>query len=272
MGMSKNLAGDVVPVRERRSAGPVNLTAINQEFVFDVNGDASVLVYVLSDLFVGTLEFTGAIDGIDIPYTPPSMYFPVQAYPYSIGCNGGTIPQAGQPMLVDALVAANLTRVYAIPVQQLKKLRIRVSAYTSGNCTIYAVADTNKSFNPVSADQDPATLGVTVTAAVGVAATLTLPAVAGLRHYIDSLHIVRSATAALTASATPVVVTSTNLPGAIAFTFGQDAGGIGVDKEQRLDCGPEGFAASVLGTATTIVMPAYAGVIWRATCLYHLGT
>lgn len=271
MGMSKNLAGQVVPVRERRSAGPAILAAINQEFIFDLNGDSNVLVYVQSNLFVGTLEFTGAIDGIDVPYTAPTMYFPIQAHPYSIGCNGGTIPQAGQPILLDALVAANLTRVYSIPVQQLKKLRIRASAYTSGNCTIYAVADQNKSLNSVSAEQDPATLAVTVTAAVGVAATLTLPAVAGLRHYIDSLHIVRSATAALTASATPVVVTSTNLPGNPAFTFGQDVAGIGIDKEQRLDCGPEGFAATALGTATTIVMPAYVGVIWRATALYHLG-
>lgn len=271
MGMSKNLMGQVVPVRERRSAGPANLTAVNQEFTMDLNGDSNVLVYVLSDLLVGTLEFTGAMDGIDIPFTPASMYFPVQAYPYSIGCNGGTIPQAGQPILVDAFVAANLTRVYAIPVQQLKKLRIRMSAYTSGNCQIYAVADQNKSLNPVSSEQDPATLGVTNTAAVNLAVTLTLPAVAGLRHYIASLHIVRSATAALTASATPVLVTTTNLPGNPVFTFGQDVAGIGVDKEQRLDCGPEGFAASAIGVATTIVMPAYTGVIWRANCLYHLG-
>ena len=271
MGISKNLMGAVVPVRERRSVGPVNLTALNQEFTMDLNGDSNVLVYVLSDLLVGTLEFTGAIDGIDIPYTPPSMYFPIQAYPYSIGCNGGTIPQAGQPLLVDALVAANLTRVYSIPVKQLKRLRIRMSAYTSGNCQIYAVADQNVALNPSAADQDPATLAVTNTAAVGVAVTLTLPAVAGLRHYIDSLHIVRSATAALTASATPVLVTTTNLPGNPVFTFGSDAGGIGVDKEQRLDCGPEGFAASAIGVATTVVMPAYTGVIWRATALYHLG-
>ena len=259
MSIFKNALGLTVPVRENRTAGPVNLTALNQEFTMDLNGDANVLVYVLSDLFVGTLEFTGAIDN------GPSLYFPIRAYAYSSGCTGGTIPNAGQPMLLDALVAVNLTRVYSIPVSQLRRLRIRSSAYTSGNCTIYAVADTNKAFNPVAADQDPATLVVTATAAVGVAVTATLPAVAGLRHYLDSVHVVRSATAALTASAT-------NVPGTPALIFGQDVAGIGIDKESRLDCGPEGLAATALGTNTTIICPAYVGVIWRINCVYHLGT
>jgi hypothetical protein len=265
MSILKNSLGAVVPVRERREASG-NIAALNGEVILDLNGDANALVYVLSDLFVGTLEFTGASD------TGPSLYFPIQAYAYSTGCTGGTIPLAGQPMLLDALVAANLTRVYSIPVAQLRRLRIRASAYTSGNCTIYITADTNHSLNPVAGDQDPATLAVTATGAAGAAVTLTLPSVAGLRHYIDSLHIVRSATAALTASATPVVVTTTNLPGTPAFTFGSDVAGIGVDKDMRLDCGPEGLAASVLGTNTTVVCPVYTGVIWRINCVYHLGT
>ena len=271
MSILKNALGAIVPVRERRSVGPVNLAALNQEFTMDLNGDSHVLVYVLSDLFVGTLEFTGAIDGTDVPEVAPSLFFPIQAYAYSIGCTGGTIPSAGQPLLSDALVAANLTRVYSIPVGQLKRLRIRASAYTSGNCSIYAVADPNRSLNPSAGDQDPATLAVTATGAVNAAVTLTLPAVTGLRHYIDSLHIVRSATAALTASATPVVVTTTGLPGNPAFTFGADVAGIGIDKEQRLECGPEGLAASALGVATTVVCPVYTGVIWRVNCTYHLG-
>ena len=265
MSITKNALGAVVPVRERREASGT-LAAINQEVVLDLNGDNAVLVYVQSDLFVGTLEFTGAAD------TAGTMFFPIQAYAYSVGCVGGTIPLAGQPMLVDALVAANLTRVYSIPASQLKKIRIRASAFTSGNAAVSMVSDTNLPLNPASGRQDPSTLAVTVTAAVGVAATATLPAVAGLRHYIDSVHIVRSATAALTASATPVLVTSTNLPGNPIMTFGSDAAGIGVDKEARLDCGSEGLAAVTLGTATTFVMPAYVGVIWRANVIYHLGT
>lgn len=264
MSIAKNALGEIVPVRERRETSG-NFTANNQEIVLNLNGDQSALVYVLSDLFVGTLEFTGASDSAG------ASYFPIQAYTYSPGCTGGTIPLAGQPLLVDALVAANIARVYSIPVGQLKKLRIRVSAYTSGNCNVSVVSDTNTSLNLVSAEQATATLAVTVTGAAGAVAVCTLPLVAGLRHYIDSLHIVRSATVAFTPSATPTLVTTSNLPGSPVFTFGSDAGGVGIDKEQRLDCGPEGLAASVLGTNTVISCPAVTGVIWRVNCLYHLG-
>lgn len=264
MSILKNSLGTIVPVRERRETY-ANLAALNHEIVMPLNGDANALVYVLSDLFVGTLEFTGAMDSAS------SLYFPIPAYAASPACNGGTVPNSNQPMLIDALVAANLVRVYSIPVNQLKSLRIRSSAYTSGNCTVYIVADVNESSHPAVISQAAATLAVTVTAAVGVAATLTLPAVAGLRHYIDSLSIVRSATAALTPSATPVLVTTTNLPSSPIFTFGADAAGIGIDKEVKLDCGPRGFTASVIGTATTVVCPSYTGVIWRVNCLYHLG-
>ena len=265
MSILKNLLGAFVPVRERRETSGT-LTALNQEVVMDLNGDSNAMVYVLSDLFVGTLEFTGAMDSAG------SLYFPIQAYAYSVGCNGGTIPLAGQPLLIDALVAANLTRVYAVPVGQLKKLRIRASAYTSGNCVVHIVSDVNRSLHPSAGDQDPSTLAVSATGASGAAVTLTMPAVAGLRIYLDSLQIVRSPTIALTANAAPVLVTSTNLPGTPAFTFGQDAAAIGVDKEVRLDCGSEGLAASVLGTAVTVVCPVFTGVIWRLNAVYHLGT
>ena len=112
---------------------------------------------------------------------------------------------------------------------------------------------------------------ITNTAAVSTAVTATLPAVAGLRHYIKRISVVRSATAALTASATPVLVTTTNLPGLPVITFGSDAGGIGIDKEQVLDFGGAGLAASAVNTATTVVCPVYTGVIWRVNVSYYLG-
>jgi hypothetical protein len=92
-----------------------------------------------------------------------------------------------------------------------------------------------------------------------------------LRHYIDRVSVVRSATAALTASATPVVVTTTNLPGTPALTFGSDAGGIGVDREQIFEFGGAGIATSAVNTATTIVAPVWTGVIWRVNVSYRLG-
>ena len=55
------------------------------------------------------------------------------------------------------------------------------------------------------------------------------------------------------------------------MTMGSDAGGIGVDKELRVDFGGTGLAATALGTNTTVVCPAYVGVIWRINIGYRLG-
>ena len=263
MSIVKNSDAAIVPIRERRQASGT-LGALNAELVLDVNGDESALVHIASTAFIGTLEFTGSAnaDGTD--------YMPVAAYPYSIGCVGGTVPPAGQPLLIHALVAANTRVVYAVPVGQLKKLRVRASLYTSGSCVCTIISEAQASINNAIYAK-PSTLLVTATAAVGLTITATLPAVSGLRHVIDFIQVTRSATAALVAAPAPVLVTTTNLPGNPVLTFGSDAGGIGVDKEVKLDFGSSGLAATTIGIATTVVCPAYAGVIWRINVVYRLG-
>lgn len=263
MAIFKNDNGVIVPVRERREASGT-LAALNSEIVIDVNGDESALVYVQSTAFIGTLEFTGSSDATG------ALFYPVPAYPFSPGCAGGTIPPAGQPLLLDALVAANTVRVYSVPVGQLRKLRVRTSAYTSGAANVSITAEAQGPLNTAIAAK-PSTLLVTNTGAASAAVTATLPAVAGLRHIIDFVYVNRSATAALTASATPVLVTTTNLPGAPVLAFGSDAAGIGIDKEARLDFGSTGLAATALGATTTVVCPVYTGVIWRVIVGYRLG-
>lgn len=262
MSVIKNDLGVIVPIRERRS-GQATLAVLNSELVLDLNGDAYALVYVQCNSLVGTLEFTGCID------QPGALFFPVPAYGYLPGHTGGSAPMSNQPLQTDSFTAAAVSRVYSLPVGQLRKLRIRMSAYTSGNCVVHVVSDTNRSMNITQNDQNPATLCVSATAAVGLAATLTIPSVSNMRAFLDSLSIVRSATAALTPSATPVLVTTTNIPGTPSFTFGQDAGGIGVDKIVELNCGPGGIAC--VSGAVTVVCPAYVGVIWRVNAVYHLG-
>ncbi|WP_353268358.1 hypothetical protein [Gemmatimonas sp.] len=251
-----------VPIRERREISGT-LGAINAEVVLPLNGDESALVYVQSTAFVGTLEFTGLGD-------ETAGYLPIVAYPYSPGCVGGTIPPAGQPLLIDALVAANTVRVYSVPVGQLRALRVRASAYTSGAANITISSDPNDTLNTAIAAR-PTTLFVTATGAAAAAVTATIPAVAGLRHIIDFIRVTRSASVALTAGAAPTVVTTTNLPGNPALTLGADAALQGVDKEVVLDFGSTGFAATALGTNTTIVCPVTTGVIWRINVGYRLG-
>jgi hypothetical protein len=153
----------------------------------------------------------------------------------------------------------------------LQKIRIRLTAYTGGTASVTINSDIADSISPYVRDQKAATLMVTATGAASAAVTATLPAVTGLRHYIDRVSVVRSATAALTASATPVVVTTTNIPGTPALTFGSEAAGIGLDKEVVFEFGGAGIAASAAGTATTIVAPIWTGVIWRINVSYRLG-
>lgn len=261
MSIFRNLSNAFVPVREQRTASGT-LNVLNSEVVLDVNGDESAAVYMASTAFIGTLEFTGSVDGTN--------FGPIIAYPYAVGAAGGTLPQSAQPLLIHALVAANTSQLYAVPCGQLRKVRVRASAYTSGSAAITINADQTESFNPVI-DSRPSTLLVTATGAASAAVTATIPSVAGLRHVIDFIQVTRSATTALATSATPVLVTTTGLPGNPVLTFGSDAGGIGVDKEVKLDFGSSGIAATALGTNTTVVCPVYTGVIWRISVAYRLG-
>lgn len=264
MSILKNLSGVFVPVRERREASG-SLAALNAEVVLDVNGDNCAQIYIDGGgaTFTATYVVEGTVDGTN--------YGALLAFPNTPFCVGGTIPLAGQPLLLEAVSAASLKRAVEVNCGGLKKIRVRLSAYTAGTANVVINASEAESINPYVANQKAATLVVTATGAVSTAVTATLPAVAGLRHYIDRIDVTRSATAALTASATPVLVTTTNLPGTPALTFGSDAGGIGVDKTVSLDFGASGLAASAVGTATTIVCPIYTGVIWRVNVAYRLG-
>lgn len=121
--------------------------------------------------------------------------------------------------------------------------------------------------NLTSAPQ-PSTLCVTNTAAAAAACTLTLPAILGQFHYISHLTITRYATAAVTGTATPILVTSTNLPGSPVWTFAR-AQAIGTTDIQTLVLPGAALKSSVANTATTIVCPATASVLWRITATYY---
>jgi len=257
MSILRNLAAAFMPHFEARRS-TANLAAINAELVHDVSGDASAVIFING---TGTLNATYNIQG-----SPDGTnYFDLLAYPYS------SLPQPGQPLVTEVVNAATVQRTLCCAVGGLQKIRIRLTAYTSGNAAVAINSDDCPSISPYVRDQKSSTLMVTATGASAAAVTLTLPAVAGLRHYVDFIRVTRSATALLTAAATPVVVTTTNLPGTPALTFGADAAAQGVDREVGLDFGSAGIAASAINTATTVVCPATTGVIWRVNASYRLG-
>ena len=266
MAQIYNLNNDYVPVRERRRTTGT-LAALNAEVVHQLNGDEAAMIYVNAAVgtWNATLEFTFTVDGTN--------FHPLLVFPLATASTSSTaVPQSAQPLIIEAINGTSVIRVYAVSTGQMAAIRVRASVFTAGTANVTIISDPENSSHPhASGANRNATLAVTATGAASATVTATLPAVAGLRHYIDFIQVIRSATAALTASATPVVVTTTNLPGTPALTFGSDVAGIGIDKEVRIDFGSSGLAATAIGTATTVVCPVYTGVIWRVNVAYRLG-
>lgn len=263
MPLLRNMAAVFMPHFEARRSTAV-LAAINAELVHDCNGDESAVIFING---TGTANATYQVDGS----FDGTNFGNILAFPLPQFCVGGTIPLASQPIITEAVNAATVQRALCVAAGQLAKIRIRLTAYTSGSFAVAINSDACASQSPYVRDNKAGTLIQSVTAATGVIATATLPAVTGLRHYIDRISVLRSLTAAQTAGAAPTVVTTTNIPGALAFSFGVDAGAQGADKELVFDFGGAGMATTALTTATTVVAPATTGVIWRVNVAYRLG-
>jgi hypothetical protein len=129
-------------------------------------------------------------------------------------------------------------------------------------------ANGNLKVNVQSATDEASNLVQGNTGASGAAVTVTLPAVAGEFHYITMIEITKIFAAANSASATPLVVTTTNLPGSLSYSFGQPVGAIGVEDERIYPFGDSPLKSSVANTATTIVCPATTGIIWKVNVIY----
>ena len=254
--------GTFVPVREQRTTTGT-LSALNAEVMLPLNGDESTLIQINGASAVTlTVSIEGSVDG-------GVNYFPLLALPYAQ--TTGTIAVASQVLISEAFAAVAPFRVYAMATGGLSNIRIRASAWTSGSLAVVIRSGPEFSIHPNTFAR-VSTLCITGTAAVSTAVTVTLPAVAGLRHYIDRISIVRSCSTAVAAAvATPIVVTTTNIPGNPAFTFGQPIAAVGQDAELVFDAGSTGLATTAIGTATTVVAPIFTGMIWRITVIYRLG-
>lgn len=218
------------------------------ELVIPVDGCSSIALAV-SGVYVGTLTVEGSLDG---------------------GATWDAVPlkplNAGGTWLITLASAA--TGRWQGPVGPFRTVRVRMSAWTSGAATVFLVAENG--VNDVIARPKACDLSVTNTGASGAAVTLTLPAAgAGLFHFIDRIIIQRFAAAALTAAATPVVVTSTNLPGSRAFSVPADAALQGTIATEIIEPARP-MRSSAANTATTIVAPIVTGGLWRLTADYDV--
>jgi hypothetical protein len=173
------------------------------------------------------------------------------------------------------VIGDSATATKVAPVDATLGLSVNVTNSTSPLPTGAATAANQAILiaNQINGSQVIQPLGASLcqsaTAATGVGVTATLPAVASQFHYISLIQIKKYFTVANAASATPLVVTTTNLPGSLAFTFGQPLGTIGTTDSDILM--PEApLKSSVLNTATTIVCPATTGIIWRVNVFYFV--
>jgi hypothetical protein len=165
-------------------------------------------------------------------------------------------------------MAATAAGVYQAPCAGFRSLRARMTAFTSGSAVTTLVASVGILDDSMIGESY--NLSATVTGAAGAAVTLTLPApAAGLRQYIGSMRIERHASALLTAGATPVLITSANIPGTPTFSIPVEAAAQGSVYEKIIDLN-RAIAANAQAGAVTLSAPATTGVIWRMTAYYYL--
>ena len=108
--------------------------------------------------------------------------------------------------------------------------------------------------------------GVTATGVSGAGVTATLPLVALQFHFITFIQIQLYNVANRSGTATPILVTTTNLPGNPVFLFNtQGAGG---EIQEKVFEPSQYIRSTLASTPTTIVCPAVTNVIWRINVWY----
>lgn len=201
------------------------------------------------------------------PVTDGTQGIGIAANPLRVDPTGTTtqpISVSSLPLPTGASTAANQTTELASLASIDTKTPVQGQKAMAASTPVVMASDQS----PISIAQIPCTLSISTTAATGVGVTATLPAVASQFHYISFIEIKKYFTAANAASATPLVVTTTNLSGSLAFTFGQPLGTIGsTDRDMHNPNAP--IKSSVVNTATTIVCPATVGIIWRVNVYYY---
>lgn len=229
-----------------------NLAALNAETLTDLNGHSSAMVHLnAASNATLTVVFEGTIDGTN--------YFALPAFDISTQALVNSV----------ALAAATIAKIFAIPCAGFKRIRTRVSAWTSGTIAVAQRATVGE-IVPQYDPPFPTTLWVTATAAANTGVTATLPAVAGMFHYITHLDITRNATAALAGTAT-LVHTTTNLPGSPAWSVGNAMIAGGTQLDMAADFAVP-LRSSLVNTATTVVMAAPgAAVLGRINVGYYVG-
>lgn len=230
------------------------LSALNAEVVMDLNGHATAGFFLRSATGNLTAVFEGSSDGTNydttlVPYDPVlETYAPTST-----------------------VLTTVIARQFIVVVTDLKRVRCRISAYTSGTLIVAARASFANFLSIFR--QIPSNLHVTATAAVNTGSTCSLPAPGiGLVHYITRISLAKLYSVVGVASAAGVVITSTNLPGSPAWLTEQAVGAAGT-APKVIDEWYQGnpLKSLAVNVATTFVAPAQLQTIWRWNVSYYVG-
>jgi hypothetical protein len=245
--LSTDLRSAVLHPREALSATGT-LGANGAEIIADADGNGSVTLD-LRGTFSATIEVAGTVDGTN--------WTPIPVRPVNVAS-----------VAYVAAITGTAAGLWIGACAGYRRVRARVTAYTSGAATAFLMTNLQLPDQSLLGMITPAL--VTTTAASGATITLTIPNPGvGLRNYITYLSVNRFAAAVLTAAATPVLVTTTNLPGSLVISVPAEAATLGTLDRWREDFAFP-LASSAQNTATTIVAPATTGVIWRLTAGYYV--
>lgn len=225
-----------------------NLGSLNSEILVKSDG-ASTVSLDLRGTFNATFEVAGTMDGFN--------WFPIPMRPVNLAA-----------VKYVASITGSIVGGWAGKCAPYLLLRVRCTAWTSGSAVATLTACNGLLDDSLSGMIT--TDIITNTGAAGAAVTLTLGAPgAGLRHYLTYLAISRFATAVLTPAATPVLVTTTNIPTALVLNFPAEAAAQGTLDRYREDF-TFPLATTAQNAATTFVCPATPNVIWRATAGFYV--
>jgi hypothetical protein len=223
------------------------LGALNAEVQVFCDG-CSTVALDLRGTFSHTVAVQGTVDGVNWQLIPVR---PVTGGVFVLG------------------IVGTVSGTWMASCSGFTKVRALVTAYTSGGSTA-TLSASNALFDDAAKNGGVAPLTATATGAAAAAVTLTIAAPGvGLRHYITGIEITRTATAALAGTAT-LVITTTNIPGALAWSVGNamNAGGTQIDVDRDFSYP---VMTTAQNTATTIVAPAPgAAVLWRITAYYYV--
>lgn len=228
------------------------LAASNAELVMDINGKDLALFDLRTAAMSATLVFEVSLDETNY-FGLPAMNLMTEA------------------MLAAVIITTTQATIFAVKVSGWRRVRVRVSSYTSGNITVTGRASISQS--NVYARPIPSTIGLTATGAVNAAVTATLAAGgAGLFHYITLIELRKLYNVIGVAAGAGVIITSTNLVGTPAWTTEQEAKAAGtVEEVIKWFAHGNPIKSTNPNIATTFVAPAQLETIWRWNIQYYLG-